>query len=361
MTPLPVSLPSSPWQRFYAAMHRRRRRLLSAQAERLPCPLLSVGNIHWGGGGKTPLTIAIARHLRANGQRPGILSRGYGREGSEPLLVSDGDGPLHPPRLTGDEPWMMAEALPGTRIAVAGRRAEAGRLLLALEEPPNVLILDDGFSHVHLARDLDILAFPLADPLASGRLLPGGRLREPLAAVAHADAVVLTGIPRGTRADDEGSPWPSDGKTLAKDLREVGFEGPGFTSYRKLELLECQAEPSADIVPAPALLVSGVARPAAVRESAESLGIRVVDHLTFRDHHAFPERSLRRIERSFESARADGARYVLTTTKDRVKLAGRLQAPLVELALDSTPEPAFFAWLDCALQAIRDERARGVP
>ncbi|MGH9382375.1 MAG: tetraacyldisaccharide 4'-kinase, partial [Thermoanaerobaculia bacterium] len=184
----------APWQRLYAAAHRLRRRWYSSRAARLPRPVISVGNLHWGGTGKTPMVEALARRMRDRGLKVAILSRGYRSRGSGVRLVSDGGGPLLGPLVAGDEPVLLAGDLPGVAVVVGRDRFHAG--LQALERivpPPEVFLLDDGFSHLMLARDLDLLLFPEGDPFGGGRLPPSGRLREPLAASARADAVVLSG------------------------------------------------------------------------------------------------------------------------------------------------------------------------
>ncbi|HSL81520.1 MAG TPA: tetraacyldisaccharide 4'-kinase, partial [Thermoanaerobaculia bacterium] len=159
--------PRSLWQRLYGAAHRARRRYWAGRAARLPRPVVSVGNLHWGGAGKTPLAAAVAAHLRDRpdaGLRVAVLSRGHGR--SEPgrvRTVSTGEGPLLGPAAAGDEPVLLAGELPGVAVVVGADRHAAGRHALAhLDPPPDVFVLDDGFSHVRLARDVDLLAFPAA-------------------------------------------------------------------------------------------------------------------------------------------------------------------------------------------------------
>jgi tetraacyldisaccharide 4'-kinase len=333
--PLPPPPPPSrsPWQRLYGAAHRARRRYWRSRAARLPRPVVSVGNLHWGGAGKTPVTAAVARHLRDRGLRVAILSRGYGRsERSGVRVVSTGEGPLLGPAAAGDEPVLLAAELPGVAVLVAAERGAAGRHALArLEPPPDLFVLDDGFSHLRLARDVDLLVFPAADPWAGGRLAPGGRLREPLAAAARADAVLATG-----------EAAPGDGRELARALAPYGFRGPGFAAPARFgPPRRVTGEP---LAPGTAvLLVSGVARPGSFARAVAALDLRVTGELRFADHHGYPEESLARIRRAFAE---QGAQVVLTTAKDRVKLLGHLDLPLAELPLAAEPEPAFWRWLD---------------
>src|SRR5262245_39413720 len=180
----PPPPPISPWQILYGGAHGLRRRGYRDRARRLPRPVVSVGNLHWGGTGKTPLVAAIAAHLRDRGLAVCILSRGYASRGRGVRVVSTGSGPLLGPRTAGDEPVLLAGELPGVAVVVGPDRWQAGEHALRRLDPrPDLFLLDDGFSHLALARDLDLVAFPAADPFAGGRLFPSGRLREPLAAV----------------------------------------------------------------------------------------------------------------------------------------------------------------------------------
>ncbi len=369
--------PRSPWQLLYGGAHALRGAYYRRRAGRLPRPVLSIGNLHWGGGGKTPLTAALAAHLRDRGLRVCILSRGYGsqagsqaggqvgsqgRQGSRVRVVSTGDGPLLGPLLAGDEPVLLAGELPGVAVVVGPERHRAGlHALRHLEPAPDLFLLDDGFSHLALERDLDLLAFPAADPFAGGRLPPSGRLREPLAAAARASAVLLTGAPAGgagagsQEALSDGWPGTGTGEALAAALRPYGFRGPGFASRTRSgrpRRLDGSALPAGSAV----FLVSGVARPDAFTAAVRALGLEIRGELRFGDHHPYPPASLARLTEAF---RASGAAAVLTTSKDRVKLHGRLDLPLAELPIRAEPEPAFWRWLDRELERIQARLARG--
>lgn len=343
--PLNAPPPSrSPWQVLYGLCHGLRRRWYARRARRLPRPVISVGNLHWGGSGKTPLVIAIASHLKQHGLEVAVLSRGYGRHDSAVRVVSRGEGPLLGPRLAGDEPVLLAGALPGVSVVVGPDRYRAGRHALErLDPPPDIFVLDDGFSHLRLARDLDLLAFPNADPFARGRLAPAGRLREPLASAAHADAVLLTG--RGLAVDG--------GDRLARALRSYGFAGPGFNAPTQIG--EPRSVPPAEEVSpgARALAVSAIARPDEFHHTARELGFDIVERLTFPDHHRYPPASLDKIRHSY---RQSGAELILATSKDRVKLQGRLDEPLVEIPVRAEPEADFFRWLDLRLRDMTEKR-----
>jgi len=304
---------------------------------RLPRPVISIGNLHWGGSGKTPLTAAVAASLIADGRRVAILSRGYGRQDNQVRIVSLGDGPLLGPTVAGDEPVLLAGELPGAAVIVGPDRYRAGRHALErIDPPPEIFLLDDGFSHLALARDLDLLVAPASDPLGGGRLWPGGRLREPLAASRHAAAILVTG----------GSQQSAD--ELATTLRPWGFAGPGFGCARIFDAPRlATGEPLADGTRV--LLVSAIARPQSFETAVTDLDLPIAGALQFPDHHPYPEASLSEIATAFAGSNAE---VVLTTAKDRVKLLGRLDLPLAELPLRAVPDAAFWPWLDGRLAEI---------
>jgi tetraacyldisaccharide 4'-kinase len=296
--------------------------------------VISVGNLHWGGSGKTPLVAAIAAHLRDRGLAVCILSRGYGSRGQGVRVVSTGQGPLLDPLVAGDEPVLLAGELPGVSVVVGPDRHQAGlEALKVLSPAPDLFLLDDGFSHLALARDLDLVALPASNPFGGGRLLPWGRLREPLAAMSRAHAAILTGAPD----------WGDRGAALTAALRPHGFTGPGFASVTRPGKSRLAAG-------ARVLLASAIARPETFTALARSQGFDVAGELRFPDHHRYPPASLSRI---VDAWRASNAEAVLVTAKDRVKLQGRLEVPLAELPIHAEPEPAFWAWLDEEVDRLR--------
>ncbi len=332
----------SPWQWLYRSGHRWRRRWYRSRRRALPRPVISVGNLHWGGSGKTPLVASIARHCVEQGRSVAILSRGYGRRDRRVRVVSAGDGPLLGPSVAGDEPVLLAGEVRGAAVVVGADRYAAGRHALErLDPPPELFLLDDAFSHLALARDVDLLVLPAADPFGGSRLWPSGRLREPLESAADADAVLLSG---GDAAA---------AREAANRLRPFGFDGPGFGCERRTL---APRQTGGDDLPAgaPVLLVSGIARPTEFAAAVAREAVDVVGQLVFADHHAYPEATLDQIRAAFDEC---GARFVVTTAKDRVKLLGRLDRPLAELPLIALPDDAFFQWLDRRLAALEGEGA----
>ena len=340
MPELAPTPPRSPWQMFYAALHGLRSQWYAKRSRRLPHPVISVGNLHWGGGGKTPLTAAIAGHLRDAGRNVCVLSRGYRSKGQGIRVVSLGDGPLLGPSVAGDEPVQLAGDLPGVSVVVASDRYEAGQHALERIQPvPDIFVLDDGFSHLRLARDLNLLVFPSDDCFGGGRLFPTGRLREPLRSSARADAALLTGSQSGSSAK------------LIKGLRPFGFAGPSFVSRTLVLPAQWTHQGNGQLVaPGTRLVaVAAIARPHVFLQSAAESGIEIAESVTFPDHHSYLTSSLTQIEKT---VRESGAEGILTTVKDGVKLRGRLDLAVAELPIRAEPEADFWDWLGQELARI---------
>lgn len=331
----------SPWQLLYGAAHALRARWYSSRRECLARPVISLGNLHWGGTGKTPITAALAIHFHQRGLSVAILTRGYRRSGRGVSVVSRGGGPIIGPWIGGDEPVLLAEKAAGAAVLVGKRRAAAGRKALEVLQPrPDLFLLDDGFSHLALARDVDLLVVPLEDPFGGGLLPPSGRLREPLASAARADAILVPGASKAEAA------------SLAQAFSQYGFTGPGFP----VQMVNPPPRlVSGGVLPegTRALVVCGIARPARFVDSVEGAGLEIAESIFFRDHYAYPASSVQVIERRFHVARAD---VVLTTAKDRIKLVGRLTVPLAELDLEAHPDATFLSWLNRQVDALRRER-----
>jgi len=319
-------------------------------AHRLPCRVISIGNLTVGGTGKSPLTSWVASMLRESGYRVGVVSRGYGRTGARSaILVSDGKSILAEPRQAGDEPYLIARDNPAVPVAVGADRVEASRLLLraaALE----VIVLDDGFQHRRVARDVDLLLVDGRDPWGNGRMLPSGPLREPIASIARADACVLT---------------RSDGHSPAGALAALERYNPGAA------LFHCRLEPRAFVRPdgesiGPASLkgfaayaFSGIARPERFEEDLRSLGIRLAGTRRFFDHHRYRGGDLEQLARA---ARLCGADVLVTTEKDLVRIVETPEGspPLYALAIQVIfpGGPGLQSWLLGRVAPPRPARGR---
>ena len=295
---------------------------------RLSRPVISVGNLVTGGSGKTPVVAAVAAVLSRLGHRPAILSRGYGRSRLAPamVVVTEGTGPLVPVEQSGDEPQMLARDIRGVPIVVAADRVRAGQAAIDRFDS-TVLILDDGFQHLRLERTIDLLVLSSADLVE--KLLPSGRLREPLSAARAADAVLAYGS-------------AAEAEQLAG---RVGVEQSFCVTPRYLPLLTLHGVlPAADKRVA---AVAGIARPQRFFDALRKQGYEIVREFTFADHHWFSAADVRGIE---AQVRELGAPAVVTTAKDAMRLErhrNALTSPWAILPLSVFVEPGaeFEAWL----------------
>jgi tetraacyldisaccharide 4'-kinase len=281
-----------------------------------------VGNLSVGGTGKTPVVATLARHLLEWGERPAILSRGYGRRraGDGVVVVSDGQTVLEPVERSGDEPQMLARALPNVPVLVCPDRYLAGRLA-ERQLQCTVLILDDGFQHLQLGRQVDVLVMPASD-LDEG-VLPGGRLREALDAACSADCLLVPG------SDDD-------------VLRVSGtFERtPVFRVMYRYDRLRPVEPPLAAGNRVAA--VAGIAQPRRFFSALREQGYEVVCELPFSDHHWYRGRDLDRIR---AAARESGADLVVTTEKDAVRLPPQPGWAVLPATAAIEPANRFSAWL----------------
>jgi tetraacyldisaccharide 4'-kinase len=282
-------------------------------AARAGVPVISVGNLAVGGAGKTPVALAIAGRLVDLGRRPAVLSRGYGAARSDDRVVSDGDRLLLDAAGGGDEPVQVARRLPGLRVLCGANRARLAPRAVALGA--DVLLLDDGFQHRRLARDLDVVVLDAANPWGNGHCLPAGPNREPRSALGRAGLLWLTHADRATpQALDE---------LRALAARSTG-RAPVESRHAPLDLADGRLErtfPLTDLAGRRVGLLTGVARPGSVRRTVESLGAAVVDAPAFPDHHRFTEAEVVEALRSSEKA---GAELLVTTEKDAVRLPAGL-------------------------------------
>jgi tetraacyldisaccharide 4'-kinase len=301
---------------------------------RLSGPVISVGNLSLGGSGKTPLVARVAELLRDHGLPVAVLSRGYGgRFRGTALIVSDGRATLASAAEAGDEPAMLAAMLPGVVVAVGPRRDAVGRVVEA-RFGRRVHVLDDGFQHLRLERDLDLLCLDAAD--ADERTLPAGRLREFPRAAARADVVLLA---QGERPESE---------RLAALTARFGAERLFRVRRRVLGFFDLAGTER----PAPArpFLVSAIARPERFEADAAARVERLAGQARFRDHHFFAAGEWLRL---LQHARAAGADAVVTTAKDAVRLpVDAAEPPVLVLRIQACvdDEPRFRARLLAAAE-----------
>jgi len=271
------------------------------RSRRLPRPVVAVGNLTVGGTGKTPMTAYLARWFMERGKRVAVLSRGYGGSmAGKVRIVDDGRTILLSPGEAGDEPYLLASSLPGVMVVIGADRYRAG--CLALDRfNADIFILDDGFQHLRLKRDLNLLLLDCCKPFGSGRTLPAGTLREPVTAAERADLVIFTRCNGNEPAHATDKPWCAASHGLTGALPPEGGEPVSFRSLEKLR----------------ALAFAGIAEPAAFFESLEREGVSLASTLAFPDHCRYGEPEIAALCRQKETSRAD---YLITTEKDAVKL-----------------------------------------
>ena len=296
---------------LYGAVTRTRLSLYrrgTFQTTKLNHPVISVGNITVGGTGKTPLVEWVARTLAAEGKFPCILTRGYGRKNPQlEVIVSDGYNVLSTPAEAGDEPYLLATKLAG-QVAVisSANRIEAAQTATK-DFGADCFVLDDGFQHLRLARDLNIVTIDATNPWGGGHLLPYGRLRESPANLVRADCVVIT---RCNQVDSIDS--------LAEEISQLTNGRPIFGSEMRTSRASALKN-SAQALKPPARIAGfcAVGNPASFFEQLRRAGFEVVLEKSFPDHHVYSQDEVDAIARSATEA---GAKAVITTAKDAVKL-----------------------------------------
>jgi tetraacyldisaccharide 4'-kinase len=321
-----------------AALHRAAYERGVLAPARLACRVVSVGNLVVGGAGKTPLAAWIAAQLSARGRRAALASRGYGGTPREPVHVaSDGTRVRESAAVVGDEAVLLAQLAPGVPVLVAKRRMLAGRRAVA-DFGASVVVLDDGFQHHALARDVELVVFG-ADGLGNGEVLPRGPLREPIAALSRAQAILTTG---GALSDHD--------EALIANAAPGAARFAATRTPREIRVLGTRS-PRSEPAPASALagyevgVLSALANPRALRATVESLGARVVAERSFADHHRYSAADLVGIGKQ--------APLWITTEKDAVKLEPSwcARADVRVLALETALEKPeeFLAWLEARL------------
>lgn len=320
----PVSL-------LYAALGGLRRRLYAAgifPIERLPVPVIVVGNVVVGGAGKTPTVIALIEHLQAAGWRPGVVSRGYGRDGTNLLAVQDNT----PARAAGDEPTLIRQRT-GVPVFVSPRRVDAARALLAAHPQVNLLLCDDGLQHLALGRDLAIAVFDERGT-GNGWQLPAGLLREP-----------WPPAPRSPFRPDLLLHQRRDDACCARTLT-VPSDLPSFGARRRLadQVHNAQGQhlPLAALADRPLTAVAGIARPEAFFDMLRAQGLQLTRTVALPDHARTED---------YATLITHAGEVLVCTEKDAVKLFS-LPASGHEawaVPLEMTPEPAFWNALDARL------------
>lgn len=284
----------------------------------LNAPVISVGNLTVGGTGKTPCVAFIASTLRDAGHQVAILSRGYKRQTTGRVEVSDGKRILCSPAESGDEPFLLAQACPGVRVIVDRNRYAAGRWLES-RAPVSAFILDDAYQHLRLARDLNLLLVDATEPLRQAAMVPFGRLREPLAELHRADAFILT------RSDQE-----FDRAELIETIEQhsrpnipVFFAHHEMTRLRRLGSEESVnlAGRLAEFAGKKIAAVSGIANPNRFNDDLQKAGMQIALRWDFPDHHRYPPGEFAEIINQAQAAKSEA---IIVTEKDAANLPNEL-------------------------------------
>jgi tetraacyldisaccharide 4'-kinase len=310
------------------------RKNIFLKSQRLMVPVVSIGNLTLGGTGKTPMVRYLTRLLLVSGLRPAIVSRGYGGKASGTVnIVSDGASTLLAPDMAGDEPFMLAEALPGVPVLTGSERAVVARH--AIEEfGVNRIVMDDGFQHLAVQRDLDLVLFSARTLLGNGRVFPGGELREPLSALKRAHGFVITGVDSGNR-------------NRVKDFLfwlQGAFPGkPVFLGeYHPRGIWHSRPEKDCTLAEARNMEVfafAGIANPDSFRQTLRQEGFSLAGFKEFKDHHGYTAQDVAAL---VAVAQARGARALITTEKDFVKLRPFFREfPILALTIELHMDPGF--------------------
>lgn len=307
---------------LYGMAAQARRRLYGRgwlKVWRLPAPVISVGNLTVGGTGKTPLVAFLGRELQQRGLKVAILSRGYGGRRKELTRVSDGEQVRFKPPEVGEEAYWLAKTLPGTIVYTCPSRYEAG-IAAWREHRPDLFLLDDGFQHFQLHRDLDIVLLDAGAPLGNGRLLPAGPLREPADTLAEAQVIVFTRV-GGQKAPfclELSRRFPDkdflDAALFPKNARLYGQRNCGGGCFGP-ESLKNRA----------LFAFAGIARPRGFAEVLDNLGVELRGFKEFPDHHPYCSAELRRL---VGEAKDSGAEALITTAKDWARLGEKWEGDL---------------------------------
>lgn len=300
-------------------------------SRRLPCKVISIGNITTGGTGKTPMTLYLAERLQRLGRRAAVVSRGY-KGGAEKngAIVSDGRKIILTSAAAGDEPYLLASRLLSVAVpVVVGRNRYDAGMLTVKHFKPDVILLDDAFQHLQLARDIDLVLLDGRRPFGNTYLLPRGTLREPVSALARGDIFILTRTAPGPDRIDRGT-LPGDFLRGRPVYRSVHV--PELVSWieagRRVAAHETERLEIADtkrLAGRKVFAFAGIADNSDFKKTIQDLNCDLRGFMGFADHHHYTDRDVAALR---HAARQSGAEIVCTTEKDAVRMASHRRWPL---------------------------------
>ena len=327
-------------------------------AQKLPCTVISVGNITVGGTGKTPMAIYLASKLQQDGHRVAVISRGY-KGGAERAggTVSDGKHLLMSSEQAGDEPFLIASRLKDIPVVVGKNRIKAGRIAID-QFQPDIIVLDDAFQHLKLERDIDLVLLDYTRPFGNSHLLPRGSLRESTAALSRASACILT---RSEQSADKAA------AASHAEIKSLLPKVPLFTTFHEpyfhmvesgartpLHAVDSFLSPDGleGIKPQKVFGFSGIARNDHFRQTVEAIEFNIGGFSEFSDHHRYSSDDLARIMRTAQKVGAD---CLITTEKDYARITQQLPLPMdlivsgVRIAF-SEDSPDFMSFISSRLK-----------
>lgn len=313
------------------------------RSRRLPCPVVSIGNLTVGGTGKTPAVELAVRAYLERDILPGVVSRGYGRRSSGVLVVADREGLRTDPYGAGDEPFLLARRIPGVPIVVGENRYEAGRHCIE-RFGVQALVLDDAFQHRTLEKDLEVVLVAGQAPWGNGHLFPRGPLREPLSALGRAHLVMVVGGEPDAHARVE--------RTLRRHNARAPIVLAGYEATECWQVQDPSPLPPGVLRGRRLLAFAGIARPGNFGRTVEQLGVSLAGFVEFPDHHWYSPEDLGRVAGQAERAGAEGC---VTTEKDYVRLpAPALRTlPIWVLAVRLEVTEGQGCWHEALLSVLR--------
>jgi tetraacyldisaccharide 4'-kinase len=322
----------TPIELIYYIGYSLKKSLVLKDQKSLPYPVISIGNITVGGTGKTPAVIAIAEEAVQRGYYPVILTRGYMGRAKGPCLVSKGSGRLLSVADAGDEPVLLAERLSGVPVVKSADRYAGGMFALdhlEMERKQPVFILDDGFQHWRLARDIDIVLIDGINPFGNRKLLPLGPLRGPLAELKKADVLAITKVKN---------------ESLAAELKAMNTNAPVYFSEYKatgLRNTEGRLAGLSNLEDKKVFALCGIANPDSFRNTLQQTGSRILELKSYRDHYRYAQKDMDDVA---NKAKSLGADLIVTTEKDMVKIRelSHLPSDLYALEIGFSIDKGFF-------------------
>jgi 3-deoxy-D-manno-octulosonic-acid transferase len=295
------------------------------QQKRLEAKVISVGNITVGGTGKTPLVIYLTKKLKERNKKVAILSRGYKRKNKKMVELTQKTRDEFTWEDVGDEPYLISQRLSDVPISVSKHRILSGQYTIE-KYGTEILILDDGFQHLRLFRNLDIVVIDAVNPFGNGKLLPAGTLREPLSSLKRADVFILTKTDQASKVNE-----------LIDTLKKYNPHAPIVESIYQIRSVDNFFDGSSvnlkDVEDKKALVFSGIGNPLSFENSLRSLKILILKHQRFRDHFPYRQKDILYLK---GEARSLGADFIVTTEKDsvRIPLIKEQEIPIYVLKID---------------------------